>query len=135
MKKLIASLFLWVVSVAPALGATTRDSAFSQLDDIAKGGGFKAIGSDSASTALPVLVGNIIYSALTILGTVFLALMVYAGYLYFTARGNDEFVERAIATIKRSVIGLVIVFLAFAITAFVVGQITTQTGFNTPPSP
>jgi len=71
-----------------------------------------------------VLVGGIIAAVLTMVGIIFLALMVYAGILWMTARGKDDQVERAREIIIASVIGLFIVVSAYAITAFVTGRLS-----------
>ncbi len=69
--------------------------------------------------SLPDVVGGIINSILGILGTVFLVLIIYAGFNWMTAAGNEEKIQKAQKTIRSSTIGLLIVALAFAITQFV----------------
>lgn len=71
---------------------------------------------------LGTVVGQAIRAALTLLGIIFLVLMVYAGYLWMTARGKEEQVTKARQIIIGSVIGLVVVVSAYAITAFITGQ-------------
>ncbi|MEK9152326.1 MAG: hypothetical protein AAB692_03080, partial [Patescibacteria group bacterium] len=65
---------------------------------------------------------------LGLLGTVFVVLMIYAGYLYMTAQGNEEQVEKAKGLIKNAVIGLVIVFTSYMIQFFVFDYLITATG-------
>ena len=76
-----------------------------------------------STTPLPSLVGTIIKAFLGILGVIFLVLMVYAGGLWMTARGNEEQVTQARDIITRAVIGFVVIVLSYAITNFVVDQI------------
>ena len=68
-------------------------------------------------------VGNIVgvglNAALSLVGLIFLILMVYAGYLWMTARGEEEMIKKAQKIIISSLIGLVIVLGAYAITVFV----------------
>ncbi len=71
---------------------------------------------------ISVIVGNIIKVALSMIGLVFLILTVYAGYLWMTARGNDEMVSKAKEIFKSSIMGLFIVVSAYAITIFVTRQ-------------
>ena len=78
----------------------------------------------SASSGLLLANGGIIAAVLTMVGIIFLALMVYAGILWMTARGKDDQVERAREIIIASVIGLFIVVSAYAITAFVTGRLS-----------
>ncbi len=69
--------------------------------------------------SLPDVVGGIINSVLGILGTVFLVLIIYAGFTWMTAGGNEEKIQKAQKIIRNSTIGLLVVVLAFAITQFV----------------
>ena len=70
-----------------------------------------------------VVVGRIIYVALGILGTILLVLIVYAGFLWMTAGGNEDQVDKAKTYIKNAVIGLVIVLSSYAITYFVITRL------------
>ena len=45
--------------------------------------------------------------------------MVYAGYLWMTARGEEEKITKAQNIIKGTIIGLIVVMSAYAITYFV----------------
>jgi hypothetical protein len=67
------------------------------------------------------IVGRVIRTALTLVGTIFFVLMIYAGFLWMTARGDEAKVEKAQSIIKAAMIGLVIVVAAYAITVFVTG--------------
>lgn len=71
---------------------------------------------------LPDLVGTIIGTALTLVGLIFLILMVYAGYLWMTARGEEDQIDKARKIIIGTVIGLVIVVSAYAITILITTQ-------------
>ncbi|MEK7084603.1 MAG: hypothetical protein AAB932_05195 [Patescibacteria group bacterium] len=65
---------------------------------------------------LATVIGDIINVALSMVGMLFLVLMVYAGYLWMTARGEQTQIEKAQTIIRTSIIGLVIVLSAYAIT-------------------
>jgi hypothetical protein len=49
--------------------------------------------------------------------------MIYGGYLYMTAQGNEDQVEKGKDVIKNAVIGIVIIFLAYTITNFVISKL------------
>lgn len=68
------------------------------------------------------IVGTIINGALTMIGTIFLILMIYAGFMWMTARGKEEQITKAKQIIVGTIIGLVIVVSAYAITFFVTSQ-------------
>ncbi len=57
---------------------------------------------------------------LTFVGVIFLLLMIMAGFRWMTARGNESEVEKAKKTVTQSIIGIIIVFAAYAISYFVI---------------
>ena len=84
-------------------------------------------GASNAGNQLPILIGRIIRTILGLLGIIFVVLMVYAGFLWMTARGEEEPVSKAKDIIKQAIIGVIIVFLAYAITGFVINAIVKAT--------
>lgn len=64
-------------------------------------------------------IANIINIALSLLGIIFLVLLIYAGFLWMTAAGNEDNVEKARKLIFAAIIGLAIILSAFAISKFV----------------
>jgi len=73
---------------------------------------------------LLVIIGRIINIFLGTLGVIFLIIVIYAGYLYMTAAGNQEVVKKAITWIKNAVIGLIIIAFSFAIVGFILDWLT-----------
>ncbi|MEK9152328.1 MAG: pilin [Patescibacteria group bacterium] len=110
-----SSLVVWTGS---AHAADLKTLLQSGATNTAQGAGI------SQQADLTTSIGKIINGAFGLLGTVFVVLMIYAGFLYMTAQGNEEQVEKAKTLIKNAVIGLVIMFLAYAITNFVIGAVT-----------
>jgi hypothetical protein len=49
--------------------------------------------------------------------------MIYAGILWMTAEGNDQQVAKAKSLLINSIIGIIIVFAAYAITSFIGAEI------------
>lgn len=72
-------------------------------------------------------IGRVIRMILTFLGVLFLILMIYGGYIWMMARGNEQEVEKAKNIIKNALIGLVVVLAAYASTY----TIFRYFGFNT----
>lgn len=79
------------------------------------------------SFSLAETVGKIIRIILGLLGTIFLVLTVYAGFLWMTAAGNGEQTEKAIGILKTSIIGLIIVLVSYSLTYFVLDQVFKAT--------
>lgn len=73
-------------------------------------------------------VGQIIGVILSFIGVIFLILMIYAGILWMTAAGNDQQVNKAKNLMINAIIGLIIVFAAYAITAYVGDLLTNTSG-------
>ncbi|OGH69722.1 MAG: hypothetical protein A3C90_04075 [Candidatus Magasanikbacteria bacterium RIFCSPHIGHO2_02_FULL_51_14] len=65
------------------------------------------------------IAGNVIGAGLSMIGVLFFILMVYAGILWMTARGNEETTKKALNTAIAAGIGMVIVLASYAITNFV----------------
>lgn len=78
-------------------------------------------GYTAGTTDLPTIVGRLIGAALTLLGSVLLVYILYGGFLWMTAGGEDKKVTEAKNVIKNAVIGLVIIAAAFAISNFILG--------------
>ncbi|MBU0731724.1 pilin [Patescibacteria group bacterium] len=65
------------------------------------------------------IASNIINWALGFLGIIFLVLTIYGGFLWMTARGNEEQVKKAKQVLTGAVIGLVIVIASYGIAQFI----------------
>lgn len=66
--------------------------------------------------------GRIIGVILSFVGILFLALMIYAGITWMLAGGNEQTISKSKDLLVNAVIGLIIVFAAYAITIFVSQQ-------------
>lgn len=76
---------------------------------------------------LETIVGYIIKVVLGLLGIIFLALIIYSGIMWMTSAGEEKKIKTAKDTLTTSVIGLVIVLSAYAISDFVINQLTAAT--------
>jgi len=122
MKKLVFLLVLGLFILPSAVAAINLGG------DLAAGAAREA-GYDpgTTETTLAETLGTVIKTALSLVGVVFLSLMVYAGYLWMTARGEESQVEKAQKMIRSAVIGLIITVAAHSITSFVVPRIVERT--------
>ena len=94
--------------------------------------GQKIYGPDAASPQHPAqTIAFIIQGVLGVIGILFVVLITYSGFLYMTSGGVKEKIEKAKNYIVYSVLGLIIILLAYAITAFVSSVIiNAQIGYN-----
>ncbi len=108
---------------------TSGETSNPELDaptGVLSGGLQKAAGKAGfQSTSVENIVSNIVYVILSFVGVIFLALTIYAGFIWMTAGGNTEDVEKAKKILERAAVGLVVVLAAYAITYFVTTQIIT----------
>lgn len=91
------------------------DSLFNSqigMNDIGKTYGDK-------KTDVRVIVARLILIVLGLLAIIFFALIIYAGFRYMTAAGNQEQTSKAIAQIRDATIGLLIVIASWALTAYI----------------
>lgn len=76
------------------------------------------------------IVARIVQVFLGLLGVIAVGIIVYAGYLWMTSKGNEEVVLKAKTLIKDAVIGLAIILSAFAIVSFVISRFGEATGLS-----
>ena len=114
---LLAVQFVFPHTSYAQTGVTNGLEAVGQAGGIAGGEG-----------DLVVIIGRIINIVLGFVGIILLVLLMYAGYLWMTSGGEADKVEQAKRIIKNAIIGLVIVVSAFAITAFILQQLTGAIG-------
>ncbi len=130
MIKFIKRISIVLVSLAFYLAASASCFAQSMQDRLnsvagSTGAGYKTGTVKEGNVA--DLVGGIINTVLSLLGVIFLVLIVYAGYLWLTASGNDEQVAKAKKLIRNSVIGIAIVLSSYIISYFVVKSLMDVT--------
>jgi cysteine-rich repeat protein len=85
----------------------------------------------TTNAELEVIVARLIRTVLSFLGIVAVVIMLYGGFVWMTAGGNPDRVDTAKKIIINGTIGLVLVFSSFAITQFILGQLTEATGVQT----
>jgi len=88
-----------------------------------KGAGYDTSGEFGKASNITDYVKPIVQGALALVGTLFFLYMFYGGYLWFSAAGNDERLKQGQEVIRNSIIGLIIVIGAYAITAFVLSRL------------
>ncbi len=125
MKKIIfalilaASLMIIPASVSAegsqAESSTESNHLLKMLTAVGTAGGYNT----SSSVSTPIIIGTVVGLFLSLLGVVFIILMILAGYSWMTAGGNEEQVKKAMNTIKQAVIGLIVAVSAWTLWNFV----------------
>lgn len=98
-----------------ASSLTTQDQAFFDAS---------GLGSDASVGEIAAMVIKIV---LSLLGLIFIILIIYAGLVWMTSAGNEEKISKAKKVMGSSFIGLAIVLAAYSITYFVIDKMLEAT--------
>ncbi|MDP2586269.1 MAG: hypothetical protein Q8P32_00650 [Candidatus Komeilibacteria bacterium] len=112
MKILIAIYLLLLTPLSSVLALTTPLDRFKSLADQS---GFD---TTATGTKITVVLGIIAY-VLTFVGIFFLIMIIYSGFQWITAGGNEDTIEKAQTRLKNSVIGFFIIAIAYSLILFV----------------
>ncbi len=107
-------LFNFSIFLSPVDASTQAD-----LKDQLNKTGLKAGWVQATPTTLAEIIKYAITAFLGLLGVIFLVLIIYAGFNWMTAQGDENKVTMAKDTLVRAVIGLIIIIAAYSITYFV----------------
>jgi hypothetical protein len=72
-----------------------------------------------------VTIAKVIQTAMGLLGIVAVLIILYAGFKWMTAGGNEESVGEAKKILTAGIVGLIIIISAYAIASFVVSSLVT----------
>lgn len=121
---LITSLFIVFVPFSALLAAPQLGDITGNLDKTA---GSEGAGYDISQNNLLATISNVIQIALSLLGVIFLVLIIYGGFLWMTAGGDNSKVDEAKKMITAAIVGLIIVVSAYAVSYFVINKLIEKT--------
>jgi hypothetical protein len=98
--------------------AANCQESLNRLKDVASGDG-GAYSETTDANSFYSLLGTIIEIFLSLLGMIFIVLMIFAGYNWMTAGGDEGKVKKARDIITTCIIGLLVVVGAYAIWMYV----------------
>ena len=119
---IITTLYIGFLGIITS-PAYAQNLGVDQVHNAGKQAGFEY----ATETSFSQNIGRIITTLFSILGVLFTVLIVYAGYLWMTARGDDEQVSKAKSIISQAVIGLIVLLMAYSITSFVIPRVLQGT--------
>lgn len=129
----VALLFLFFIPMLCSAAAADLDDPDisgkktdlqKTLGSISRGAGYE-INKDKIS--VEQIVGTAIQALLSLLGTIFLGLVVYGGFVWMQAKGDENEIKRAQGMIKNGIIGMAIIMFAYAIAYFVIIRLESAT--------
>ncbi len=83
-----------------------------------------ALGTDNTVRDIPTILGGIIQKALSVVGALTLLVFVYGGFIWLTSAGKEDKVKHGSEAMLYAVIGLSIVFGAYAMLSLILGKLT-----------
>jgi len=89
------------------------------LQEVGQSGGY----AEADVFSLSQFIGTVISTILSLLGVLFISLMIYGGFKWMKASGREEDVKVAQDTIRRAIIGLIIITSAYAIMSYVMASL------------
>lgn len=69
-------------------------------------------------------IGKMVNVVLSLVGILLIILIVYGGFLWMGAQGNEEQVAKAKGYIKNAIIGIIITLMAYSISYFVLSKLS-----------
>src|SRR3989344_2064168 len=126
-----AGLLLLMAGPVLAQQGWVPESGSKNPTDVLQNVGTAAGYSESVgTTSLATTIGQIIKTFLSLLGLIFMSYLIYAGFLWMTASGDEEKLRKAKAIIRGSIIGLIVALSSYIITATVVDLVSTAAGYG-----
>ncbi len=99
---------------------TTSASILDNMNEAGNAGGYD---QETDEKTMSEIVGVVINAFLSLLGVIFVSLIVYGGSLWMTDAGNNEKVQKAKQLIGNAIIGLIITASAWAFWLFIFKKI------------
>ncbi|MAF14052.1 MAG: hypothetical protein CMI53_04145 [Parcubacteria group bacterium] len=110
----LSMVFLFALSIVPVLALETGIEYGT-----ATGLGTKDI-REGVMDIIGILLG--------FLGIIAIIIILYGGFVWLISAGNEEKVSQAKKIISAGVIGLIIIFVSYALATFVINQLIEATG-------
>ncbi|MFA6130814.1 MAG: hypothetical protein WC730_00935 [Patescibacteria group bacterium] len=125
MKYLLVLLFGLSCGFLPQMAQAQLADIF---DDQLESAGTQIYGNELENQNIISITSLLIYSVLSIVGIILLGFNIYAGFLWMTAGGKKEQVEKAQSFLINAVIGLILILASYAIAAFVIDLVSGKYG-------
>lgn len=115
-------IILALLFVVPAFAQTPKAKANNWGLDVTKNSAKTDGGTAIPNTGKSVgdLIGLTIKAMLSLVGSLFFLMIVYSGFLWMTAGGKTDKVEKAKQVMQSSVAGAIVVAMSYVIVKFVI---------------
>lgn len=129
-KKLLLALVLMLL-LTPLSFLQAQNDMVDLLNEAAgtEGAGYNT-DPELAQTGLAEIVGSMAGVFISLMGVIFMAYVIYGGFLWMTAGGNEDSVSKAKKIIRDGVIGIIVVLAAGGIYLLVVNVLLSGEEFT-----
>lgn len=129
MKKSIIILATVAVLALPVLSAVLPHPALAEESTTVTL--YNPLGSNDYDSDIRIILGRVIKGFLSIVGSIALLMFVYGGVLWLTSAGNPEYIKKGKDILVWAVLGLGVIFSAYAITNALINALTTGSAIGT----
>ena len=124
LKTILTIIIFFFISIQGVEAGNLSNAFDKKLKDVTTQAGYS---DKTNSDSLLSTISTIIKVFLSMLGVIFLVLMIYGGYLWMIDQGNNDKIKKAQSLITAAVVGLIIVLLAYAISYLVLSTLGSET--------
>lgn len=121
---LITAIFISIIPLLAINFVSAQSYDFNEDSGLDKTANFAGFAIGDSADSVDSIIGQVIFIVLGLVGAVFLGLIILSGIRWMTAQGNEEKVKKAKDGLINSLIGLIIVFAAYALSYFIIGYFT-----------
>lgn len=115
---LVASFLVAPLASAQLLKKDGKEGVVDNMEGAGDGANYNTTG-DLNNPLISEVMSTVITAFLSLLGIIFLIMIIIGGFNWMTAAGSDDKVASGRKTLIRGTVGLIIVVTAYIITAFV----------------
>lgn len=126
---MILALPFFVQAQSTGTITPTANPLVDRLQNVGTHAGYSA---ETGPSTLLEIVGTGIRVGLSLLGVIFIILILLAGFNWMTAAGDAEKISKAGSTIRAAIIGLLVIVAAYAIWIFISNIIIGGNGSSNP---
>ena len=117
----LASLVILLFFPVLAQAQTVNTSySFKEQSGLTAAAGTAGYETGEAATTIDAIISTAIYVVISFAGVIFFILLIYGGFIWMTAQGNDAQVKKATGIITNSIIGLAVTLSAYTISYFLI---------------
>ena len=122
-KILVCALLFLAMAMPAAAAQVGKKYNFNESSGLNAAANVAGFDVSAEATPLESIIGTVINLILSFVGVLLFVLLIYGGFTWMTAQGNQEKVNKAKKIVTNSIIGLVITLSAYVISYFIISNL------------